>query len=64
MLNSYLPTRLRAMREGISHIRFLYYILLMYSGYSRFACQLNEHIAYFLVFKELYEIQYYSALEE
>ena len=64
MLNSYLPTRLRAMRERISHICFLYYILLMYSGYSRFACQLNEHIVYFLVFKELYEIQYLSTLEE
>lgn len=57
MLNSYLPTRLRATREGISYICFLYYVLLRYSGYSKFACQLNEHIVYFLVFKELYEIQ-------
>ena len=52
-----LDNELRATREGISHICFLYYILLRYSGCARFACQLNEHTVYFLVFKELYEIR-------
>lgn len=58
MLNSCLPARLRSTREGISHTCFLYYILLRYSGCSRFARQLNEHIVYLLAFKELYEIQF------